>query len=165
MTEHQEHKLEKAIDKIGEHDVHIDKLSNSVNSLAEATHETNTKLDAVVAGMDKQMVLMEKMSSLGRSLDTVRDVTRATEHIVNRMPDVDELKTAVKITEGLPSTGTIRWAVGILLTYLAVSGNYIIGHIHQLESASATHEKVDDIVSADFATRLSKLEEKHEKAD
>ena len=148
--------------KFTEHDRHLDTLSNAVQTLAKTTEKTNDKLDSVVDVMSKQNVLIEKMSNLGRSLDTVRDTTRAMEAIVNKYPDVEEIKNSIKITEGLPSTTTIRWAVGILLTYLAVSGNYIIGHIHVLESQTATHEKVDDIFSADFATRINKLETNNE---
>ena len=148
--------------KFTEHDRHLDTLSNAVQTLAKTTEKTNDKLDSVVDVMSKQNVLIEKMSNLGRSLDTVRDTTRAMEAIVNKYPDVEEIKNSIKITEGLPSTTTIRWAVGILLTYLAVSGNYIIGHIHVLESELATSKKVDELVTSDFSVRISKLESKHE---
>ena len=149
--------------KFTEHDKHLDALSDAVKTLATTTSKTNDKLDSVVNVMSKQNVLIEKMSSLGRSLDTVRDISRATEAVVNRYPDVDDMKLAVKVTEGLPSTNTIRWGVGILLAYLAASGNYIVGHLHTLESELATHKKVDEIVTADFAVRVSKLETKHDK--
>ena len=141
--------------KITEHDRHLDSLTDTIS-------KTNDKLDSLVTVMSKQNVLIEKMSSLGRSLDALRDVARATESVVNKYPDVEDIKESIKVTEGLPSTVTLRWAVGILLTYLAVSGNYIIGHIHMLESSTATHEKVEDIVTADFAARINKLEINHE---
>ena len=148
--------------KFTEHDRHLDTLSNAVQTLAKTTEKTNDKLDSVVDVMSKQNVLIEKMSNLGRSLDTVRDTTRAMEAIVNKYPDVEEIKNSIKITEGLPSTTTIRWAIGILLTYLALSGNYIIVHIQILESELATSKKVDELVTSDFSVRISKLESKHE---
>ena len=141
--------------KISEHDKHLDSLTDTIS-------KTNDKLDSLVTVMSKQNVLIEKMSNLGRSLDAIGDVARATEAVVNRYPDVEDIKESIKVTEGLPSTVTLRWAIGILLTYLAVSGNYIIGHIHVLESQAATHEKVDDILNADFATRINKLETNNE---
>ena len=149
--------------KFTEHDRHLDTLSNAVTSLANTTAKTNDKLDNVVDVMSKQNVLIEKMSSLGRSLDTLRDTVRSTESVVNKYPDAIDIKESIKITDGLPTTNTLRWAVGILLTYLAVSGNYVIGHIHTLESELATHEKVDDLVSTDFAVRISKIETRHDK--
>ena len=148
--------------KFTEHDKHLDILSNAVQTLAKTTEKTNDKLDSVVDVMSKQNVLIEKMSSLSRSLDIVRDNTRAMEMIVNKYPDAEDIKDSIKVTEGLPSTTTIRWAIGILLTYLALSGNYIIGHIQILESELATSKKVDELVTSDFSVRISKLESKHE---
>ena len=143
------------IAKISEHDKHLDSLTDTIS-------KTNDKLDSLVIVMSKQNVLIEKMSSLGKSLDTIRDVARATEAVVNKYPDIEAIKESLKITESLPSTVTLRWAIGILLTYLAVSGNYIIGHIHVLESELATSKKVDELVTSDFSVRISKLESKHE---
>ena len=148
--------------KFTEHDKHLDILSNAVQTLAKTTEKTNDKLDSVVDVMSKQNVLIEKMSSLSRSLDIVRDNTRAMEMIVNKYPDAEDIKDSIKVTEGLPSTTTIRWAIGILLTYLALSGNYIIGHIQILESELSTSKKVDELVTSDFSVRISKLESKHE---
>ena len=144
--------------KITEHDKHLDSLSNAVNSLATTTSKTNDKLDKVIDVMAQQNVLIEKMSNLSMNLDTVRDAARATERVLNSFPAPEEVKTSIKITDGLPTSTTIRWAVGILIGYLAISGNYIIGHIHMLESELATHKKVDELITADFSNRTTKLE-------
>ena len=147
--------------KITEHDKHLDKLTDTLD-------KTNDKLENIVVVMSKQNVLIEKMSSLGRSLDTVRDVARATEAFVNKMPDTEDLRMAVKIAEGLPSSVTLRWAVGLLLGYLLVSGNYIVGHMHDLETWKEGHTLSADLLIKDFNENISrnaKELEEHEMAD
>ena len=144
--------------KLAEHDRHLDKLSSSVEILASTANKTNEKLDAVVEVMSKQNVLIEKMSSLGRSVDTIRDTARATERVVNQLPDIADIKSSVKITQNLPTGATVKWGIAMLVTYLAASGNYIIGHIHELEKYQESHEGKAELIIKGYDDKIEKIE-------
>ena len=139
--------------KISEHDRHIDSLSTAIEHLVETTAVTNLKLDKMVEMLSTQNVIKERLSNLEENLkESFERVHVRQDKISGR---VDKLEPVVEKT---PTPATIRWAVGIIIGYLILSGNYIVSHIHELESSTEAHAQTGHIYIQEFTKRLNKLE-------
>ena len=115
--------------KIEEHDKHLDALTRTIENLSSVTTQTNIKLEKVVDALNTQNVLIERMNNMDSNLkDTFKRVHA-------------RLENNEEIIKNVPASATIRWAIGIIVTYLAISGNYIVAHIHTLETKVFAHEQ------------------------
>ena len=94
---------EAMIEKITEHDRHIDTLSHAIEELANTASSTNVKLDKVVEAINTQNVLIERMnnmeSNIRESFNRVHEKVRLLEQVHgegNGCTDLNVLNGTVK---------------------------------------------------------------------
>lgn len=139
---------EKVIEaKISDHDRHLDLLSNSIAELSSIAGQTNQKLDKVVEAINTQNVLIERMNNM----DTNSRESFKRVHT--------RLGLAEEVVKLVPTSATIKWAVAIVVSYLGLSGNYLVSHIHELETKVEAHERSYSSFKTETTRRLSILDE------
>ena len=139
--------------KITEHDRHLDALSSAIEHLVATAATTNLKLDKMVDVLSAQNVIKERLSNLEDNLkESFERVHSRRDSTNGRLGKVED------IIDSVPTPATIRWGVGILIAYTFVSGNYIVSHMHSLESSALSHMDSCEIHVESFTKRLNKLE-------
>ena len=144
--------------KITEHDRHLDALSSAIEHLVATAATTNLKLDKMVDVLSAQNVIKERLNNLEENLkESFERVHSRRDSTNGRLGKVED------IIDSVPTPATIRWGVGILIAYTFVSGNYIVSHLHTLESDTFASKQTHGLHLAGVQERLNKLEESYEK--
>ena len=164
------------------HDKHLDRLTTSVESLAESVGSTNAKLDNVIEVISAQNVMVERMNNLDVNIKEFANDIRG------KLRDLDETQSgpgcaALKVTDmtigtlgdrlkvvetqqkTFISATALRWAGGILLSALLLFVTYandehteMADTVHKIDKLVATKIEHHAGITSELDLRISNLE-------
>lgn len=157
------------------HDKHLDRLTTSVETLADSVGSTNRKLDDVIEVISAQNVMVERMNNMDvnmkefavdmrgkiKSLEETQSTTGCTplkvsqESISGLGRSLDTIRERVEIIEdnekSSVSGSVIRWGAGLLVTIIIVIVSVASDNINALREGV---QDVDKTVASRIATQI-----------
>lgn len=116
--------------------------TKAITELVTIQRQTTKDVDKLVVQLEKMLPMEEKIVSTNKRIDE----------------NDSDIKSIYKLVNPIPSSNTLRWMFGFFIVYSIATGNYVVGHIHTLESDVMSHLKEDSVVAAYLEARLDKVE-------